>query len=514
MRVAIVSPGIGDHLTSHDGIAASLVRQFLDADDDVTVFTDTTTAPGESSVDGVKIDRFHSDRSQRARYEGLLARLPQGLSEREADELVAASLNATPLLTNLARRIDEFDAIVFIAHFNGIVLRGWRIAPDRTTIVASYDDTALFAMPHVATMFNGARNVIFPSDTMRDEARHLHGPGVLARSVVVDDFARARAAIITLSAIGRRAPTTTGNVRIVHWLLRAEYGDSQTLLAIQLDKLLRESGYRSCIAAAVRGEIFGTTLLEPLEALEAGAIALPYDKHVDGTRALVTDGDGPAILDEAGERRVLPLFVDYEAWKIEPARNVLLPLSDGKTNLLALAALAPQNHVIELVEIFRLYRTFDASARLIVVGDELDAAYATLLRSYIAHCGLADAVRLTGTISRPALAAMYRSARTFVSLRDRYDTGLSLLEAMAFDVPVCVRDVAGARATTAGKSVLFSGISKPIELAALWRSLTRDGPFRDRVLALQRSHLTLLTPENTLRSIESAIGSDLEAARV
>ena len=548
MRIAIVSAWSPINVAENDDdLPIALIRKLRGRSDSVSILTTCASRPeepwdaaryepGEFEIEGMRVQRFRIDKRDVRRFAELdrLLQPPENrnasarpLLDAERSELIATSINSTPLLSHLARHADDYDAVVFLASFSGVVLRGWRIAQAHTVIAGTIanDRSALFRATRA--MMLGARGVLLESEAAETRARSFYGPGILAHSAVFgtpDDIAR------TIDRVGRISqtsphesavsPTIRTAAQVVHHLARAEYAESQTVLALGLNALLNRNGYRSSVTADERDERLGTQVEPATADSDAETVRVVYgaiaaQSSDDRASATVTLGGTLPMLRRAdGNHATIPLFVDLDAWNIEPARKVTQPLSDGRTNLLCLGDVAPQQRVLELVEIFRHYRLLDVDARLVVVGRVQDLAYAALVRAYVDRCGLGDRVQLLGTLSQPALAAVYRTARAFVSLRDRYETGLSLLEAMAFNVPICARDVPTARALTEGKTVLFSGLRHPIQVAALWRALTLEGALRERVISAQSRYLRTRTAERTLRVLESAIGSALDVARV
>lgn len=546
MRIAIVSAWSPIEVAENgDDLPIALIRKLRGRSDNVSILTTCASRPdepwdaaryepGEFEIEGMRVQRFRTDKRDVRRFAELdrLLQPPKNrnaparpLLEGERSELIATSINSTPLLSHLARHVDDYDAVVFLASFSGVVLRGWRIAQAHTVIAGTIADDRSALFPATRAMMLGARGVLFENEAAETRARSFYGPGILAHSAVFgapDDIART---IDRVDRSPRRSPgepiISAGErigAHVVHHLARAEYAESQTLVALGLNALLNRNGYRSSVVADERDERLGTQVEAMPADPDATTLRVVYGSvgpcDLPESATVTLGGTTPLLHRADGNDATIPLFVDLTGWNIEPAREVMQPLSDGRTNLVCLGDLAPQQRLLELVEIFRHYRLLDVDARLIVVGRVLDPAYATRLRAYVDRCDLGDRVQLLGTLSQPALAAVYRTARAFVTLRDRYDTGLSLLEAMAFNVPICARDVPSARALTEGKTVLFSGLRHPIEVAALWRALTLEGAFRERVIAAQSLYLRTRTAERTLRVLETAFGSALEVARV
>jgi glycosyltransferase involved in cell wall biosynthesis len=509
-----------------------LAAALRDRSDGVTVLT--TDVP-ESKRDGIAVIPFKTDPHDERRLRALEWRLNDGdrtaaqrsagLSEVELDALIANRSNSTQLLTYLARHVDDFDVIVFFGYETGLALRGWRIASSRTAVVAKLEMDAGAHLPPVTAMMLGAARVLFATDAEAAAARSLYGPAISATGRVIgsledgtsESVDRLRNEFAEIAA--RRGPSPRRAARrVFHHLRRARYADSETVLALQLDELLRGSGYRSRVVSDDRDPRLGAQVGDSSEVDADDSTSLAYGDLVaeEASRAgwagKIVIGDAlPTITAADGSSATVPPFLDIESWSVEPLRDEIVALSDGRTNLLCVGDVHPRNRVLELVEIFHHYVAMDFDSRLILAGPLLDEAYTERVRRHVDRRGLEGRVRLTGTVSRPALAAMYRTASVFVSVRDRYETGLSLLEAMAFDVPICVRDTVSANAVAAGKSILFSELSSAFQVAALWRVVVTDDPLRDAIVTSQRSRLALLTPERTRRALEDAMGfsSDL-----
>jgi glycosyltransferase involved in cell wall biosynthesis len=491
--------------------------------------------PGDWKSYGIRLLRFEADRSDTRRLRSLEARLrvpnaapaqrAASLSEIDLNGLVGNRVNSTKLLTYLARHTADFDAIIFFNDYSGLTLRGWRIAAARTVVVGSLADSADAYLLPTSAMMLGAARICLETEDETALARRLYGPGILARSTVLGDLRfddpsvveRLREILSQLAEADGRSPRFARSY-VVHRLARAEYGESATLLALQLDALLRKAGYRSYVVSEHRDYRLGAQVKDPGENTQEGAISITYGSRANfgagpGTIGAIVLGAELPVFEGSGSRVQIPPFLDAETWGIEPLREVIEPLEDGWTNLLCVGDVHAANRILELVEVFRHYVTMDFRARLVVAGPHVDERYVLRVREYVDRCGLSSRVQLPGTVSQPALAAMYRTARAFVSLRDCYETGLSLLEAMAFDIPICVRATPSARAVTGGKTILFSGLPGAFEVAALWRVVASDEPLRDHVVASQRSHLASLTPDRTRRALEEALGLSPEFVR-
>jgi glycosyltransferase involved in cell wall biosynthesis len=518
VNVALVCTDLDDDVLR----IATVLRE---SSDRVTILAACASDPGERVENETRTIRFPFDRSDAKRLRTIKQRLDEGngtpaqraaaLSETEVDAFVRNLPNSTRLLSYLARHTREFDTILFVGGDTGIALRGWRIERNRTAVLARIANIAQAHLEPFAAMLLGAGAIVFESEPEVELAREIYGPAVSSRATLIRSLADLRESLVSISA--RRGPTLrSAATPIRHYLPSARYGESTTLLAIQLDALMRDAGYRSRVVSPDRDFRLGAQVADPSEeeALDAIDIAYGAEGAFPRARRIELGAEAmPAFVDVDGRRTPIPPYLDIESWSVEPPRAVFAPLADGKTNLLCVGDITPDNRILELIELYRYYVMMDFDSRLILVGPKPDEEYGARVREYIARCGLQNRVQLTGTISQPALAAMYRTARAFISVRKRFETGLSLLEAMAFDVPVCVLDTPSSRALTGSKAVVFSGLSSAIEVAALWRVVATNVSLRVRIVASQRSYLASLTPERTLRAIEDGLGLSSELVR-
>lgn len=137
-------------------------------------------------------------------------------------------------------------------------------------------------------------------------------------------------------------------------------------------------------------------------------------------------------LGAAGEKlHVIPCGVDPRAFKGgDPASAAPVFVSVGR--------FVPKKGALFTIAAFKLVYDVDPSARLVMVGEgpSLEAC-----KQRVSALGLGDAVRFTGDLPRPEVAALLRSARGFVlhSITtkdgDREGTPVALLEAGATGLP-------------------------------------------------------------------------------
>jgi glycosyltransferase involved in cell wall biosynthesis len=168
--------------------------------------------------------------------------------------------------------------------------------------------------------------------------------------------------------------------------------------------------------------------------------------------------------------------------------------------LLFIGNLIPRKQVLELVQGFA--RLADDRAELILVGAELDAAYAAELRRAAQLPGAAGRVYLLGSLESPGVAAELERADALVLPSRLEGYGMVLSEALWAGVPVIAARVGAAvqliEATDAGllhdpdqPQALFENLNHFIENAAL-RARLRQAARRARAV-LPRWRATALS---------------------
>jgi glycosyltransferase involved in cell wall biosynthesis len=140
----------------------------------------------------------------------------------------------------------------------------------------------------------------------------------------------------------------------------------------------------------------------------------------------------------------------------------------------------------DIVRAFAIYsKSFDDSARLILIGDTSDSAYVDFIRSEAEKCGIADRVVMRGKVSHQQLKSAFRASGVFVSMSEHEGFGVPILEAMASDLPVVAYGAAAVPETMGGAGILLRS-KDPAVVAATVQSIRNDEGLRERLLARQR----------------------------
>lgn len=312
---------------------------------------------------------------------------------------------------------------------------------------------------------------------------------------------------------GLLARPETESRRIDQFVERFEYADAISLEALAIEQLFSDMG--------VQGNIYGryidqrmAHLCKPISELKT-AENVPAIVHAADLAGLQRFDDLPqrklALIhgNLSNDARLKPALekyagvftisarsqdpaaiaptVDLHRWAIAPDETLMSALQDGRVNILSVGTIAAGYGHEELLGMFAHYLTIDLNARLVLVGkfDFEDPYYQRLLR--IIHGGaLAGHVLLTGIVSEPALAAIYSTATVFCTLSEREQLGLSIVEAMWFNLPVCAFNTPGVSEVMGDSGVLINDKDDLLRIAALLRVLSVDQEVRDTVLESQR----------------------------
>jgi L-malate glycosyltransferase len=183
---------------------------------------------------------------------------------------------------------------------------------------------------------------------------------------------------------------------------------------------------------------------------------------------------------ERGCRRstVVPPLFDTAALVREVDRDTVTARRDereaGGADWLFVGRLTPSKSQHDLIKALACYRRlYDPRARLHIVGSSMGEEYPRALRRLAARLGLGAAVRFTGPVPDPVLAAYYRTADVFVCASEHEGFCVPVVEAMQFRLPV-VAFAATAVIETAADAALLIDDKSPLALAAAVQRVLGD----------------------------------------
>jgi glycosyltransferase involved in cell wall biosynthesis len=192
-------------------------------------------------------------------------------------------------------------------------------------------------------------------------------------------------------------------------------------------------------------------------------------------------------LEEAGFARtaVLPIVLDFEAYRRGPSPVTRRIYEDGRTNLVFVGRIIPNKKIDDLIRVFAYYQRYlDPRSRLLLVGDHRGhERYFDRLQEMVRELRL-DEVVFTGHVDDDDLMACYAVADLFLCLSEHEGFCVPLQEAMLFEVPVVAYDAGAVRETLHGGGVLLKE-KRPQVVAELVRAVLTEERLRAAVLAAQ-----------------------------
>lgn len=183
---------------------------------------------------------------------------------------------------------------------------------------------------------------------------------------------------------------------------------------------------------------------------------------------------------------VLPVRTDFSELAVSP-ELALSPETDRwrSSDWLFVGRVVANKCQGDLVGAFAVYaREFDPQARLVLVGDTGDAAYAGRVRKEAARLGVSDRVVMLGKVPAPQLKSAFAGAGVFVSLSEHEGFGVPVLEAMAAGLPVVALGAAAVPETMGGAGVLLR-TKDPATVACTVQALRADADLRQRLVERQ-----------------------------
>jgi glycosyltransferase involved in cell wall biosynthesis len=189
------------------------------------------------------------------------------------------------------------------------------------------------------------------------------------------------------------------------------------------------------------------------------------------------------------ETAVVPVLVDVGRGSgvVDEALVAELRRTKRGADWLFVGRLAPNKAQHELVKVFaRFRRSFDAGARLWLVGGESSVHYRVALERLIADAGLRDAVLLVGSIGDAELGAYYEAADVFVCVSEHEGFCVPVLEAMAHDLPVVARATTAVPETVGDAGLLVAAGAAAETVAVAVARVLGDPTARDALVAAGR----------------------------
>ena len=301
-------------------------------------------------------------------------------------------------------------------------------------------------------------------------------------------------------------------VKIIQVLPTISYGDAVSNDTINIDKILKENGYKTEIYAEnidkrLKNKVFkinklrevdendiliyhksiGTELTFLLEKykckkvmryhnitpgkyiekynkslfhlIEYGREGLKYaSKYFDYCLA---DSDyNKNELDELNYKNTmtLPILISFEDYKKIPDKKIIKRYSDNKENILFVGRLAPNKTQEDVIKSFYYYKKYiNNESRLILVGNDKGFEnYFELLKKLVKELKLENDVIFTGHIKFEEILAFYKVADLFLCMSEHEGFCVPLVESMFFEIPILAYNSSAIKETLGNTGVIVN----------------------------------------------------------
>lgn len=215
---------------------------------------------------------------------------------------------------------------------------------------------------------------------------------------------------------------------------------------------------------------------------------------------------------------VLPVVPDFSHLDVTPQCLMAGGFDDDWTNILFVGRVVPSKKLDDVIRFFHAYRTlYNPRSRLLLVGSHAGfESYYAMLQQLIVRLRTPD-VFFFGHVSNEELTAFYDVADLFLCASEHEGFCVPLVEAFYKRVPVVAYAAAAVPATLDGAGILYE-TKQPVEIAALMDTVLKDDDLRERLLSAQDAALDRLRRRDfaalLLRFVEQAVAASPTAPRV
>jgi glycosyltransferase involved in cell wall biosynthesis len=196
-------------------------------------------------------------------------------------------------------------------------------------------------------------------------------------------------------------------------------------------------------------------------------------------------------LERIGFRRteVLPIIIDfnkYNEYDVELANELS---KDGLIKFLFVGRISPHKCHEDIIEIFYHYTNYiNSYSQLYLVGNKQISSYVSKLEDKIKELGLSEKVFLTGMIDDTKLASYYKFSDIFISMSEHEGFCVPLLEAMQVGLPILAYYSTGIPYTLDRSGILIRKKNYQ-EIAELIHIIYEDDDLRNRIVDRQKKRL-------------------------
>lgn len=203
-------------------------------------------------------------------------------------------------------------------------------------------------------------------------------------------------------------------------------------------------------------------------------------------------------LEETGYKNtgVLPLILDFQKFDGQADATTQSIFSSGKTTILFVGRLIPNKKYEDLIKTFFFYKKyFNPRSQLILAGDHRGMErYLISLQDLVQRLDLSD-VHFAGHVDFEELLSYYRIADLYLSLSEHEGFGVPLVEAFYMRIPVVAYAAGAVEETMNGGGVLVRK-KDFFFLAALIDLIVSDKNIKEKIVQSQLKAVEKYKREN------------------
>jgi len=194
---------------------------------------------------------------------------------------------------------------------------------------------------------------------------------------------------------------------------------------------------------------------------------------------------------------VLPLLIDFSKFDQDGDPVIRQVYEKGKSTILFVGRVIPNKMFEDVIKTFYYYKKyFDPHSQLLLVGDYRGMErYLCALRNLVDNLELED-VHFTGHVDFSELVSCFKLSGVYLSMSEHEGFGVPLLESFYLGIPVVAYAAGAVEETMNGGGILLRD-KDFFRTAALLDRIRINRDFRESVISSQKRALMKYRKENT-----------------
>ncbi len=190
-----------------------------------------------------------------------------------------------------------------------------------------------------------------------------------------------------------------------------------------------------------------------------------------------------------------PIAINFDKFGSKCSEKVLSKYGDGFTNIIFVGRVAPNKKYEDLLKVFYYFSEINKKSRLILVGSyESAREYYSYLKYVESYLGLENVI-YTGIVTLSELISYYKVSDLFLCMSEHEGFCVPLVEAMYFRVPIIACDFTAVPYTLGGAGILVHQ-KKFVEIAELMDVVIKNENLRAKIVDGQTQRLNYFSKDN------------------